>query len=386
MSNPIDVVYERQWNPLVNLIPALIQLKRMGAFYGGFPKIRYTRAGIPSELIKTFPVASVWNLLAGKAKLPKALALNEPRWIGEWVARQKNLAPTVWANGTAHRFLFAALKERGHRLILERGSMHPVDYFLLPQRARKEAGYPYTLDLPAHVAEEERATKLADAIIACSDCVRQSYIQRGYSPDQVLDGLFGINTGAFPLINRQPAGGRPIRMGIVGVIGFRKGLFRLLKIGDWAARKGIALELHFAGPIQDPEAHGMFAKSQATCVLHGVIKGQRLLDMLSTCDLYALPSYEEGLPYSVLEAMSTGLAALVSNDTGAREPVQHGKSGLVLHRFDNDEFDSELEPILRDPQRILEMGRAAHERILENFTFDHYCQRIAKALEVIDKH
>lgn len=80
--------------------------------------------------------------------------------------------------------------------------------------------------------------------------------------------------------------------------------------------------------------------------------------------------------------MSTGLAAIVSNDTGAREPVEHGKSGLILHRFDDDEFDAELEPVLRNPERIVEMGRAARARIEENYTLEHYCERIARALEV----
>lgn len=382
-SSPIDVVYERQWSSLGNVVKALSSLGRMGRLYGGFPKFRYTQAGIPAEIIRTFPVASLWNHAAGKLHLPASLQLHEPRWVGHWVARHKDLAPTVWANGTAHRFLFPKIKDTGRTLILERGSMEPIEHYLRPQRARAEAGYPYSYDIPQHIYDEIEKTNLADLVLACSAYVRQSYLSRGFPEGRVVDASFGIDTAAFPLVSRSPASARPIRIGVVGVIGFRKGLHRLLKIGEWAKRKGISIELHFAGPIQDLEAHEMSARSSANCILHGTIKGDKLRTLLASCDLYCLPSYEEGLPFSVLEAMSSGLGAIVSNDTGAREPVEHGKSGLVLQRFDDDEFDAEIEPILKDPERIVTMGRAARERIRDQYTLEHYLQRVAKALHLV---
>lgn len=382
-SSPIDLIYERQWSSLGNVIKTLTRLGRMGRLYGGFPKFRYTRAGIPAEIIRTFPLAALWNHAAGRLHLPPSFQLKEPRWVGNWVAKHKDLAPTVWANGTAHRFLFPRIKETGRTLILERGSMYPTEYFRLHQLARQESGYSFSETLPLEIKDEIEKTKLADFVIAGSQMVRQSYIDHGFVSEQVLDASFGIDTDAFSFIQRSPAHRRPIRVAVVGVIGFRKGLYRLLKIGDWANRKGMSVEIHFAGPIQDPEAHEMFTRSSAKCILHGTIKGEKLRDLLASCDLYCLPSYEEGLPFSVLEAMSTGLAAIVSNDTGAREPVQHGKSGLVLSRFDDDEFDTEVAPILHDPARIVAMGRAARERIFEHYTLDHYFQRVASALAAI---
>jgi glycosyltransferase involved in cell wall biosynthesis len=261
--------------------------------------------------------------------------------------------------------------------------MEPVEYFLRPQRARAEAGYPFSYDIPQKIYDEIEQTKLANLILACSDYVRQSYINHGFPEALVVDASFGVNTTEFPFISRPRAHRRTVRLGVVGVIGFRKGLYRLLKIGEWANRKGIPVEIHFAGPIQDPEAHEMFARTSAKCILHGTIKGEKLRALLASCDLYSLPSYEEGLPFSVLEAMSTGLAAIVSNDTGAREPVQHGRSGLVLSRFDDDEFDAEVAPILNDPDRIVAMGHAARKRILEQYTLEHYFQRVAIALNHI---
>lgn len=379
-GSKIDLVYERQWRPMPYPVLALQRLGLMGTLYGGFPKKRYIAMGIPANSLQTFPFAALMNYAADAAHLPRAFRLEEPRWVGSWVAKRKDLAPTIWTNGTVHRFLFPKLEHTGRKLILERGSTHPIDFYTRPQLARKEAGYAYSTTIPSCAYDEIEKTKLADGIFAASQYVRDSYVERGFSPDVVYDCSFGIDTGSFPFIQRALATDRPIRIGIVGVIGFRKGLHRLLKIGDWAARKGIHLEFHFAGPIQDPEANEMFSRSHSVCRLHGTVKGMALRELLASFDLYALPSYEEGLPFSVLEAMSTGLAPIVSNDTGAREPVQHAVSGLILNRFDDDEFDAELEPVLTNPDRILAMGCAARARIEEHYTLDHYCQRISEAL------
>lgn len=383
-ASPIDLVYERQWSSLGNVIKTLTRLGRMGHLYGGFPKFRYTRAGIPADIIRTSPMATLWNHAAGKLHLPTSLLLDEPRSVGHWVARHQDLAPTVWANGTVHRFLFPKLRDSGKTLMLERGSMFPTEFFLRPQLARQEAGFTYTLDIPSHISDEITKTMLADFIVAGSKMVRDSYTSNGFPEDRVFDCSYGIDAEAYPEVAREPSRQRPVKIAIVGVIGFRKGLHRLLKIGEWAKRKEISIELHFAGPIQDLEAHAMFARSSANCILHGTLKGDKLRTLLASCDLYCLPSYEEGLPFSVLEAMSTGLAAIVSNDTGAREPVQHGKSGLVLQRFDDDEFDTEVEPILKDPERIVALGRAARARIQEQYTLEHYFQRVAKVLHSVD--
>jgi len=382
--NKIDIVYERQWSSLPNVVAALQKLGMMGHLYGGFPKFRYVKSGISPKIIRTFPVAALWNHSVRRLTLPKKLLADEARWVGDWVARSRDLAPWIWANGTAHRFLFPKLAETGRTLILERGSTHPENLFLQPQIARKDAGYPYTLEVPRRFIEEVQATHLATGIIAASEHVRQSYIERGFFPDMIHDGSFGIDTEAFPFHLRSVPTNRKIRLLTVGIIGFRKGLHRLLKMGEWAIRKNIDLELHFAGPIYDPEAHEMFEKSSAVCIRHGTVKNEALMKLFRDSDMYALPAYEEGLPFSVLEAMSTGLAAIVSNDTGAREPVQHGVSGLILRRFDDEEFDSELEPILRNPEKFVTMGLNARARIEENYTVEHYFQRIETALNKIE--
>jgi glycosyltransferase involved in cell wall biosynthesis len=382
-SSPIDVIYERQWRPMPYLIFALQQLGRMGRLYGGFPKFRYTKTGIPADTIRTFPVAALWNHAAGKLHLPTSLQLDEPRWVGNWVASHQDLAPTVWANGTAHRFLFPKLKDTGRTLILERGSSHPEPFFLLQQKARKEAGYTHTDKLPASVLDEIEKNRLADFLIAGSEMIRQGYIKHGFPSERAFSCSYGIDPDHFPYMERLSPRNRPLKIGIVGIVGFRKGLSRALFLGEWAKDRKYDVELHFVGPLFDQESRALISRSNAKVVLHGVVKGTPLLDLFHSFDLYMLPSYEDGFGLSVIEAMSTGIPAIVSHTTGAKEAIEHGVNGWCLEEFSYDVFDAHLKGAFETPESLNIMGLSAHHAVLKNYTSSHYCQRLNKALETI---
>lgn len=355
----------------------------MGHLYGGFPAFRYVNSGISKDLVKTWPVATLWNHFLGKAGLPSGLSINEPKALASWLLRRKGLGDVVWSNGTIHRYLFPSLKQSGRKLILERGSMHPYEHFTFQQRARREAGFASVDDLPESVEDEIEKTKLADAILACSSLVRESYLSKGFDESIVHECDFGIDTDEFPYVEREVAQGRPVRLGFVGLIGFRKGAWRAVKIAEWAEKSKLEIELHFVGPIENSEVHQLFANTSATIVTHGIVKGDALRSLLASFDAYLFPSYEEGLPFSVLEAMSTGLPAIVSTDTAACEAAEHGLSGVHLSRFDHDEFDEQLAPLIQDSGRLIEMGKAAATRIRGNYTLEHYFVRIEKALALL---
>lgn len=382
-SSKVDLVYERQWSSLNSLVATLLKSDLMGKLYGGFPKFRYERSGIPRAILRTFPLAALWNHFALKCRLPNAFRMNEPKIIGNWVARHRDLAPIVIANGTAHRFLFPKIKTSARTLVLERGSMHPEDLFHFNQRARREAGYSYSSKLPAEMVDEIEMNKLADYLIAGSEMIRESYISRGFPADRAFTCRYGVDTDRYAFIQRPAPINRPIRIAAIGLIGFRKGLLRLLRLGEWAQRRGIPLEIHFAGPISDLEADEMLEKSCAITRLHGVLKGTRMTEFLAQCDLSAVLSYEEGLPLALLESMSTGLPPIISTDTGAREVPVDGYEGIHLTEFTDEEFDQKLSDVLRNPERIIQMGLLARAKIESEFTREKYSSNLLSVLRTI---
>jgi glycosyltransferase involved in cell wall biosynthesis len=372
----VDLVWERDW--FLGLVSgALEKLGYLGTVYGGFPRYRYLRLGIPAEKIKTRPAAALWNYGIDRLRLPRAFRMDEPRRIGLWVARQAKLAPVVLVNGTAYRFLFPKLLERPILRLVERGSMFPEDFFRRPQKARQEAGYPYQMKLPPEIIDEMEKARLAQATVCGSEMVRQSYLQRGFSPEKFHTVHYGVDPDRFPPAVHEDPRGRNVRIGWLGVIGFRKGIDRVRRIAEWAAEKSLPVEFHFVGPVQDIESLEILRRFRRPYVLHGVKKGEELKALVTRWDLYLLPSYEEGFPVSVLEAMSAGIPAVVSADTGAVEAVDGEDVGVVLKFSDPEELNEGFLRLCQDSSHRREAGARARQRIQKHFSLEVYRCKVA---------
>jgi glycosyltransferase involved in cell wall biosynthesis len=374
MERKVDIVDERIWH-IGSHVQALDAFGAMNRVYGGFPAFRYRRVGITPQHLRTFPVAALWNHLRRKARLPRKLGLNEPAVIGRWVASFGDLAKYVCSYGTAYRFLFPRLKNRGNILILEAGAMHVEDHFHFIEKAKAQAGFPYSKVPPPAILDEIEKARLAHFVVAGSMMVKESYTKRGFPQERILCCPYGINSERFVARPTPPGTGSSIKIGCVGIVGIRKGIWRLIRIAEWAKQRGFKLDLWLIGPV-DPEALMLLSKTDVSYRLFGVQKGQALVDLLHQCDLYGICSYEEGFPISLLEAMSTGLPAIVSNDTGAREAITEGEDGLILNHFNDEEFDQKLAPLLSNPQKLAAMSKAAHQKVQENYTLKHYAERI----------
>lgn len=88
------------------------------------------------------------------------------------------------------------------------------------------------------------------------------------------------------------------------------------------------------------------------------------LKQLNTLDIYFQPSLWEGLPISVLEAMTLEKPVIASHIIGNKDVVDHGTTGYL---FNTPEEVDEYIGLLRDPARREAMGKAGLARICERF-------------------
>lgn len=79
-------------------------------------------------------------------------------------------------------------------------------------------------------------------------------------------------------------------------------------------------------------------------------------DLLSNADIFCFPSFREGLPVSVMEAMSAGLVCVVSKIRGNVDLIQDGKGGYLCTPSNPDEFAQSLEKLIIDEKTRYEMG------------------------------
>ncbi len=92
--------------------------------------------------------------------------------------------------------------------------------------------------------------------------------------------------------------------------------------------------------------------------------------MLRGSDIYALPSYREGTPVSVLEAMSCALAVVTTDAVGCRETVVPEESGLRVPVRDAAALTAALDRLIGDPALRRRLGAAARRRAEDVFAQD----------------
>ena len=107
----------------------------------------------------------------------------------------------------------------------------------------------------------------------------------------------------------------------------------------------------------------------------------RVPDYLAAVDVFVLPSYREGLPRSLIEAMSMGLPVIATDIRGCREAVEVGTSGYLYPPHDWRALARHLEAVLDDPAHAAALGAAARARAVEQFDEGGYVAKQVATLE-----
>ena len=82
---------------------------------------------------------------------------------------------------------------------------------------------------------------------------------------------------------------------------------------------------------------------------------------INACHVFVLPSYREGTPRTVLEAMATGRAIITTDAPGCRQTVENGYNGWLVPVQSAEKFVEAMERFLSEPALIQQMGQASLE-------------------------
>lgn len=97
--------------------------------------------------------------------------------------------------------------------------------------------------------------------------------------------------------------------------------------------------------------------------------------LYTAADFFVLPSLNEGLPISILEAMAYGLPVIATKVGGVPELVVEGTTGLLVLPLDSVALAQAIAWISSDHDLRLGMGTAGRKRVEENFTISHMVDR-----------
>lgn len=189
--------------------------------------------------------------------------------------------------------------------------------------------------------------------------VRLELVANGIEPTELArEGLESKSAG-------------PLRLAYLGRLATDKGVFDTLDALDLLAREGRSITLTVAGTGPDEER--LRAKTEELSLgslvrFAGPVFGKAKDELWRDADIFVLPTYGEGLPYSLLEAMAAGAVPVTTPVGGIPDVLTDSVHGLLVRPMDPAGLAAAIGKLDDDRHLLASMAAAGRERILARYT------------------
>src|SRR5207237_6335003 len=172
---------------------------------------------------------------------------------------------------------------------------------------------------------------------------------------------------------RSPVGAAALRLIYVGRLVGGKGLLETIEGLRIARARGIAARLVIAGNgPEEPRLRDYVREAGLTRDVSfvGAAYGEHKAQLLAQADAFALPSYTEGLPYSLPEAMARGVVPVVTAVGAIPDVVTDGEHGLFVAPRDAETIAQAIATLAQDRAALERMSDAARKRIAAAYSIE----------------
>jgi glycosyltransferase involved in cell wall biosynthesis len=155
----------------------------------------------------------------------------------------------------------------------------------------------------------------------------------------------------------------------LGRLGERKGVYDLLLAIKKLKEKGVESKFLLAGDGEITEVKQRIKDYHIEDMVEvlGWIHVHEKERLLRKADMLVLPSYNEGLPMAILEAMNFSLPVISTYVGGIPELIQHGENGYLIEPGDIEGLAKSLEMLINDQNAIVQMGEKNRKLIHNQF-------------------
>ena len=158
-----------------------------------------------------------------------------------------------------------------------------------------------------------------------------------------------------------------------------KGIFDLLVAGKMVIERGKNIKLIFGGPWteKEPEVKERMSryieinKLENKVIFTGLIPIEEKEKFFMNTDIFVLPSWSEGHPNVILEAMAAACPVISTKDVGAiSETVLDGETGILVSKKNSDQIADAIIYLIENPAIRLKMGMEGRRRFEKYYTFE----------------
>lgn len=227
--------------------------------------------------------------------------------------------------------------------------------------------------------EMERRTRLGAYLLACSESERQMGMREvGYRPDHALAWHNAV-PDALPTV-------KPVDMEepfacYIGRPCYQKNTLFLADVIERVKKKGCPLKFmllgvgYYSSDLDELKRKIAEDGLEDVITLEPWISHEACLGYLKKSLFYVTTSLYEGLPLSVIEAMSLGKAVVASDVIGNRDCVSDGKNGYLLP-LDAETFADKIVALWNDREKRMRMERNSRELFLKEFLISRQIDKL----------
>ena len=215
--------------------------------------------------------------------------------------------------------------------------------------------------------------RLADAVVVLSR--EQLGVFRSCLAGHAIDVVpNGIDCAPYTVYNRAaPEPAQPLRLIYIGRLAPGKGLTETIEALRIARLRGVAARLVLAGSGSQEarlRQHVRDAGLMREVAFVGPAWGAHKAQLLSQADVFLLPSYAEGLPYSLLEAMAAGVVPVVTPVGAIPDVVSEHEHGLFVAPRDAESIAQAIGELAAERARLARMSAACRARIAAGYSLE----------------
>ena len=240
------------------------------------------------------------------------------------------------------------------------------------------------------LAEEQGSTifeelrRQGDCFLSISSHTREALLRLGFDPAKIVYHPVGIDTRLFlPSDRAASRSSRQVRIATVARLVPQKDLHTGIRAIARLVRTVPGLQVRYdivgGGPLRDELTQLAEALGLGGVVhFHGPLPQDRVVEILGLSDIFLLPSRDEVLPVSLMEAQAMGLPAIASAVAATAEIVLDGRSGFLVPPGDPDAIAAKLQLLIEHPERRGEFGLRGRRHIVAHFDIDILNDRLVE--------
>ena len=249
--------------------------------------------------------------------------------------------------------------------------------------------YSFTMHGPTEFFEIDRwflGEKVARAaFIACISHFCRSQVM-AFSKLRHWEKIYIVHCGVPPLLYGKSTKNFSKELIFVGRLAPVKGVPILIEAFADILEKHLDTRLTLVGDGPDRVSietliakHGL----QNHISITGYLNQSEVAERLSKSDIFILPSFAEGVPVVLMEAMASGLPVVTTRIAGIPELVEDGKSGFIVPPSDKNTLVMRVLELLEDPAKCKQMGKLGCKKIKQEYEVSCEASRL---LNLINSH